>query len=196
VQVRALVVHRFAAERAWQGPLRARLASNLFRNISPMASVPSSEVEAGLRRRDAGNGARAVIRADDLRSAARVKPCLCRRRCHRRDGEAESDQLDGEPLPALHLNSLSRVSCHVSTVRRAVASVVRSRDSGSVKVLTQRSRAASRNAGRNVWGPPAPFTCQRDDGRLRELRAGGAERRGEANHEGAHLQAVSACRST
>ena len=111
-----------------------------------MALVPGSEVEAGLRRRHAVNGGRAVARADDLRSVAGVRPGLCRRRCHRRDGESENKQLGGEPLPVLHLNSLSRVSCHVSTVRRAVVSVVRSGDGRSVKLLTQRSSGSSSRA--------------------------------------------------
>ena len=111
----------------------------LLRDVSPMASVPSSEVEAGLRRRHALNGARAVARADDLRPVgAGVQPCLCRRRCDRRGRESESNHLDGEPLPALHLNSLSRVSWHVSTVRWAGLPVVRSRDTRRVKVLTER----------------------------------------------------------
>ena len=129
----------------------------LLRNISPMVSVPSSQVEAGLRRRHALIGARAVARADDLRSVgAGVEPCLCRRRCDRRDRESESNQLDGEPLPALHLHSLSRVSCHVSTVRRAGVPVVRSRDTRSVKLVTERSSGSSlRACPRRMCGAPA-----------------------------------------
>jgi hypothetical protein len=51
----------------------------------------------------------------------------------------------------LHLYSLSRVSCHHSTVRRAGVPVVRSRDSRSVKLLTQRSSAAlSRGCARRM----------------------------------------------
>ena len=133
----------------------------LLRNISPMASVPSSEVEAGPRRRHSGIGARTILRGDDVRSVvrsvARVEPRLRRRRCHRRDGESESDQLDGEPLPAFHLNSLSRVFCHISTVRRAWVPVVRSRDSRSVKLLIERgsgsySRACPRTTGLRSCG--------------------------------------------
>ena len=129
--------------------------------------APKSKLARGGDTRGMGRGRSCEVTmfVPVVRSVARVEPRLCRRRCHRRDGESESDQLDGEPLPAFHLNSLSRVFCHISTVRRAWVPVVRSRDSRSVKLLI-----GQRGSGSASRASPGGLTAL-----LRHLRPASTE---------------------